>query len=293
MGCEICGKTEVPLFKGLYDNRVVFACESCVNIEGILVISKPSAEQLEKAEKRETVRQTMERLSGHYLKRPIANIDHDISDRSLEKIKVMPKAQKADELIDNYNWEIKMARRRKKMSEKDLARATGISLENINRIEQGYLPKDFPIMIAKIENTLGIVLLRETNSMKIKFNFPKKNEENIDLERMKMERQKELNKRKEMQAKTTLDLSQHKIEEKRQPEIQIPKTRTQIAMERLHSTDKPRKYEEINELRKDMRQDKLDFADKNLKDVKLADLVDKKIKEDKEDMTGDDVEFED
>lgn len=267
----------MPLFKGLYDNRVVFACESCVNLEGILVIGKPSKEQLEKAEKRESVRQTMERLSGHYLKRPIANIDHDLSERSLEKIKVVPKAPRVDELIDNYDWEIRMARRRKKMSVKDLAKATGISLENIERIEKGYLPKDFSLMIARIEGILGIRLMRETNSQRVIFNFPKSQEESIDIEKIKMERQLELQKRKEMQTKTTLDLNTHKIEERRQPEVQIQKSRTALAMERLHSIDKPRKFEKSDGKKKDM------------KDVNLNDLVDRKIKQE---MSGDEIEFE-
>jgi len=260
MKCAICEKSseETPLFRGLDGNDIIAVCLECSRREGITLIQKPTKEQLAAAERRDTVRETMERLSGNYIKRPIANLDHSIPEKSMEKIRVPLKGTSQGELVNNYYWEIKMARRRKKMTIQDLSKVTGVSRETLDKIEQGFLPKNYGEYITKIEKALQISLMKDMPSSKVRFNFPKQETQKIgiDVEKIKEERQRELNRRREIQEKTTLSPERYdelmrlrEQMEKRQPEI--PKTRVQLAMEKLHQHDKARRFESKDSVKKE------------------------------------------
>jgi ribosome-binding protein aMBF1 (putative translation factor) len=67
----------------------------------------------------------------------------------------------AEDLIDNFHWEIMKIRRRKNLTRGQLAERINISEDELKFVELGELPKDDFVLINKIENYLGISLRRE------------------------------------------------------------------------------------------------------------------------------------
>jgi ribosome-binding protein aMBF1 (putative translation factor) len=87
--------------------------------------------------------------------------DQTIIQRNLARLRIPEKRQINNEVLDNYNWTIKIVRRRKKMTLSQLAHGVGVDAQVINQIEQGRLPKNFKEVFSKIENFLEVKLLKE------------------------------------------------------------------------------------------------------------------------------------
>jgi len=141
---------------------------------------------------------------------------------------------------------------------------------------------------------------------KIKFNFPQK-QEKIDIEKLREEKLKKIEGR-----------DAPIIEEKQERKIEfapLDKTRSRMALDRLHRTDSgnvfERKRREQQEREESLRRERLerdkrkeevkqqiekeqfDFSRKDkIKDLTLSDLIDIKRKKDKEALVGKDVEIE-
>jgi len=166
MKCEFCKKSsdETPLYRGVGDEKIIFVCEQCAEMENIPILKKPSVQQLGEADKRDSVRERLEKISG-YNRRPISR-EQMTAYRNLARLKMPVKKQIAEDLLENYDWEIKMGRRRKKMSILQLANATGISKDILEKLEMGILPQNYEEYAEKIENALNVPLLK-SHSKKI------------------------------------------------------------------------------------------------------------------------------
>ena len=64
--CARCGKNEeeVMLFDGIYVNEPVKICERCAILSNILIIKKPTSEQLKASERPFGVRDRLSRMAG-------------------------------------------------------------------------------------------------------------------------------------------------------------------------------------------------------------------------------------
>jgi ribosome-binding protein aMBF1 (putative translation factor) len=169
MICEICGKNQAT-FQGILDTKVVNICEICARTEGLPIVKKPTQEQLDRANQRYTVRERMMKISGMDKLHPVSR-DHEIAQRHLGKIKIPEKVQKSDSLVENYNWNIKIGRRRKKMTTSQLAQLAGTTPGIIDSLEKGMLMKDYEKIAERIESVLDIQLLK-AHERKIKFIMP-------------------------------------------------------------------------------------------------------------------------
>jgi len=170
MRCTVCKKEdgEVKLFEGILNTDMVMICEDCSEIEGIPIIKKPSEKQLERSEKRYSVRERMERLSGMRKTTEISE-EQTIFQGNLAKLRVPSKKETHPDVFDNYYWELNMARRRRKISPKQLGEMVGLDEYIIEAIEKGIIPDNFEEVFLKIESFLGIKLLkhhRDTISFK-------------------------------------------------------------------------------------------------------------------------------
>ena len=65
------------------------------------------------------------------------------------------------DLIDNFHWVITRFRRMKKVTQEQLARDISEPLAAIQMAEQGILPEKDYVLVKKLENYLGIILIKE------------------------------------------------------------------------------------------------------------------------------------
>ncbi|MCK5449382.1 hypothetical protein KAI32_00795 [Candidatus Pacearchaeota archaeon] len=161
MRCTVCKRDsdEVKLFEGILKAEMVMVCNECSETEGIPLIRKPSEEQLQKADERYSVRERMERLSGMRDATEISN-DQIVTQGNLAKLRVPPKKQYHEEVLDNYYWTLNIARRRKKLSINQLANLIKIEANILQSIEKGRIPENFNEIFLKLESFLGIKLLK-------------------------------------------------------------------------------------------------------------------------------------
>jgi ribosome-binding protein aMBF1 (putative translation factor) len=156
--CVICGVSEndSQIYEGLLQNELVFVCESCAEEEGIPIIRKPTTEQLQRADERYSVRERMEKMSGK-----IKPISRELSTQNGINRLRMPRTKETNsEVIENYYWALSMARRRQKLTFKQLEERTLIPREVLESIERGRIPENFKELFIKLEKVLGIRLLK-------------------------------------------------------------------------------------------------------------------------------------
>ena len=175
MRCAICKRTsdEVRLFTGIFEAEMVNVCEDCAEKDNIPIIRKPSSSQLDRADRRYSVRERMEIMSGVRDKTEISE-EQMMTQGNLARLKTPPKKQTHEEVVDNYYWNLNMARRRLKMTTGTLAQQTGVPSDIIRAIERGIIPKDFETIFRKLESYLGIKMLKNQPD---KINFVRNNRE--------------------------------------------------------------------------------------------------------------------
>ncbi len=165
MHCVICKKSEdeTDLFEGIYDGKIRKICKSCSTVERIPLIKKPTAEQLMDADRKFTVKERMEKLtgSGEFSNSTQLSRDQSVANKNLAKLRFPIKKQQHEDLVEDYYWRIQNARRRKKFPISHVAKETGIPKEIIQSLERGILPKDFRNVIAKLENFFNIRFFKQ------------------------------------------------------------------------------------------------------------------------------------
>jgi ribosome-binding protein aMBF1 (putative translation factor) len=179
MRCTICKKDsdDIQLFEGIFNCEMVNICESCAEVEGVPIIKKPSESQLDKASERYTVRERMERMAGVHEPTDISE-DQMTTQGNLAKLRVPPKKQTHEDVLDNYYWTLNIARRRKKLSLGQLADLIKIEEHVIKAIEKGVIPENFEEVFLKLESFLGIKLLKNPPK-KINFTRDRNQEKEI------------------------------------------------------------------------------------------------------------------
>ncbi|MBU2576596.1 MAG: hypothetical protein KKF50_02650 [Nanoarchaeota archaeon] len=161
MRCAICKREsdEVKLFEGILKAEMIRVCEECSESEGVPLVRKPSEVQLQKADERYSVRERMERISGIRDTTEISD-DQTITQGNLAKLRVPPKKQFHEDVLDNYYWTLNIARRRKKLSINQLSNLIKIDAKILQSIERGKIPENFEEIFLKLESFLGIKLLK-------------------------------------------------------------------------------------------------------------------------------------
>ncbi|MBT6182914.1 hypothetical protein HOI04_03450 [archaeon] len=161
MRCKFCKKEseETQLFEGIFEHEMIRVCSPCAEIENVPIMRKPSIEQLDRAQTTYTVRERMEKMSG--MNDPEKKRKNDLHMQGdLAKLKMPPKKQYHEDLLDNYSWSLNLARRRMKMSIKQLSEEVEVSEYILQEIEKGQLPNDFEEIFLKLEHFLKIKLLK-------------------------------------------------------------------------------------------------------------------------------------
>ena len=137
--CERCGvnDNEVRIFNGISNGRIAKFCERCAIIENITIIKKPKDNQLKQSET-EGIYERMQRLSGVTSIKKTEKDEFFLRKDRLKELENNPLLEmpekKSLNLIDHFHWEIMKMRRRKGLTQKQLARAIGESEASIQMI---------------------------------------------------------------------------------------------------------------------------------------------------------------
>jgi len=172
--CVRCGKSDesVTLLDGIYGNEVVKICEPCSKIEGALIISKPTQDQLKATQRNKTVYERLKSSSGY---RPPVR-DQSTINTDYEKMRVSSSGKTMDSLrrnlakdqvktsasqlglVNNYHWVLMTARRKSGLTPRQLGERIGESELTIKMVERSEMPDNASSVISKIESYLGIRL---------------------------------------------------------------------------------------------------------------------------------------
>jgi ribosome-binding protein aMBF1 (putative translation factor) len=158
MHCHICNKSEegTVFVRGVYEGEIVTLCSNCARMENVPMIRRATQEQINKANVRYSVRERMERMS----QKPKIIYDQAITHKNLSKLNFPQKRKDQEGLVENYDWKLKIARRKNKLSISQLALASGVSQEDIQKLESGQPISAMEPVVAKLEVTLNIQLLK-------------------------------------------------------------------------------------------------------------------------------------
>lgn len=244
MRCSVCKKTseEVKLFSGIMDSDMVMICEDCAEDNKVPIIRKPSNSQLNKADKRYSVRERMEIMSGVRDKTEISD-DQMVLQGNLARLRSPPKKQLNENILNDYSWTIAMARRRKKMTTSYVASKIGVEPKIIQEIERGILPENLIPIFKKLEEFLGIKLLR---MQKTEINFRRvnhdKEQEILESVRTRIDKGTPL--------KDDEDLSDEALENDEDIEISNKKDLSKVTIADLLSRKRRKELKELREKQK-------------------------------------------
>ncbi|MBU4069903.1 MAG: hypothetical protein KJ646_02885 [Nanoarchaeota archaeon] len=186
MECFKCNAFGVKLIEVISGEGIIMVCEKCASEYDMPAINKifPSSFSPEFPEKKQTVYDRLALISGVSLKDgPRENPSKEqefelkkIVDKNYAKI-ISAKPAKRDDLIDNFHWVIMRARRAKHITHAQMAKAISEPEPAIKMAEKGILPqKACDRFIDKIENYLGIQILKRQNNSDFSSKFDLKQE---------------------------------------------------------------------------------------------------------------------
>jgi len=155
--CEISGN-DVRLFDAIYQGKMASLCERCSIIENIPLIKKPNAEQLKESETLR-VSDKMKYLSGLETNKKEETFFQEDKLKELDKNPELELPEKHSlNLIEHFHWEVMKNRRRKGLSQQQLAETIGESETSIQFIEKAELPENAEVLIKKLEQFFQIKL---------------------------------------------------------------------------------------------------------------------------------------
>jgi len=183
--CGISGN-EARLFDAITKEGIFKICNKCLGEEDIPVIRKPTTFQLKESEKPPTVYERLSRVAGisseehkekfsraHDEKKQLLekqettlreivdrNYEEKIKDQKKEEAGQFQEKPKRADLIDNFHWILMRARRRKKLTQEQLANEIAESKTAIEMAEKGILPEDDYRLVNKLEVFLGVRIIK-------------------------------------------------------------------------------------------------------------------------------------
>jgi ribosome-binding protein aMBF1 (putative translation factor) len=155
--CNVSGN-DVRLFDAIYEGLMEKICERCSIIENTPIIKKPDTEQLKDSEQL-TVYKRMKQMTGFSddKKKESFFVGDKLKELDSKPELELPEKNKLN-LIEHFHWEIMKNRRRKGLSQKQLAENLGESEMVITMIEKAKLPENAENLITKLEQFFQIRL---------------------------------------------------------------------------------------------------------------------------------------
>ncbi len=166
--CGISGEKAL-LFDAISNEGIVKICKKCSFEEDIPIIRKPTDFQLKESETKQTIYERLSNAAGIKNKKDDKTVEllkkqettlRDIVDRNFD-MNLKQKPEQRLDLVDNFHWIIMRIRRLKKMTQSQLAKAIAEPEAAIKKAEEGIIPEGNYQFINKLENCLGIRLLKK------------------------------------------------------------------------------------------------------------------------------------
>jgi ribosome-binding protein aMBF1 (putative translation factor) len=273
MDCDICNRTDIEndAVKTIWEGEVVNACKNCALREQLPIIKKATQEQVDASNVHYSVRERMERMT----KKPTVMREQAITHKNLSKLHFPGIRQDHESLVQNYDWELKTTRRRKKLSIAQLALASGLVPEDIQKLENGQIVDNLETVATRLENTLGIILLKKTSKI-VQSRLAKTEQEIIEEVVVNADEIANFPKKKNVGffKKLFSKPDDGKVE------LEVPEETEEIVQEKKEIFNK-------------IASGKMDFSKrKDLEKITLKDLAEMKKRKEKGEMFGSDLEVE-
>ncbi len=247
--CFKCGKSEeeAKLVDAIAGGEVIKICEDCSKREEIPVIRRPSAQQLKESEKKYTVKERLRRMSGTDKKEKKEVTLDDLKKREIEKVK----KEKRDKnrplnLVDNFNWEILRARRKEKLTRKQLAEKIQESEAAIKMVENNQLPENSWQLLRRLEQFFQIKLIGEdtgSEEERIKEAINEKFRKNKESEKLRFN--------KDTTKKITVgELKKRQEEQEKKEGLTPQEKKAQDLIRQVEKEDKEREKRRIEKAKK-------------------------------------------
>ncbi len=218
--CGVSGK-RIRLFDAISGKGIVKICKECVSGEKIPLIKKPSEiftrPVLNSGLKKmgETVYEKVSRMSGFDSKNKKSEGEKEFSQKQETTLKdiidknfktqIKEELKPRADLVDNFHWVIMRARRSKHITQEQLAEAIVEPEAAIKMVERGILSEEGYKFISKLENYLGIKLVKKEFAEKIEekpkeISFDSATTKSLtisDLQEMKRRKEEEIFEEKE------------------------------------------------------------------------------------------------
>lgn len=168
--CFFCGG-EGAEFDAVTNEGIMKVCRKCSFEEEVPLIKKPTTYQLREAErKKPSFQEKANEERKEIEKEKVGRINvekqnvtlKDIVDAKYESKVVVEEKPKLN-LIDNFHWIVLRTRRKKHLTQGQLASEIHESEAAIKMIETGQLPEDDYRLVNKLENFLGIKIREDEN----------------------------------------------------------------------------------------------------------------------------------
>ncbi len=172
--CSRCGVSDSQrrLVDAISNEGVVKICDVCLRTEGLPTLKKPKTEYYspfaKKPEEKPSVYDRLSQMSGvkkrnsvksETLKQQEASLKKVVDDAFVKHSK--EELGKRNDLIDNFHWVVMRARRLKKLTQVQLAKEIEVSEEAVRLAERGKIPINSDTLIKKIEDCLGVRIVKE------------------------------------------------------------------------------------------------------------------------------------
>ena len=135
------------LVEAIEDGKIVRVTELYAKQEGLPIL-------------RQSPSQNVQSVSFQDRKEKQRDFKMDVMDE-LKRTPTWKQKQVISELVENWQWQIRMERRKKGLSRTQLATIVGAPEEHIKMLEFGTLPSEDFILINKIQKTLRINLRKD------------------------------------------------------------------------------------------------------------------------------------
>lgn len=158
--CAICDEEDkVKLIHALDGKDLILACEKCVANEGLIVVKRPTDEQLEYANKPYTVKERLAKAMNTNKNKPVIEPKPVVTGPRMYCLSPYHKVDLPIKLVDNFNWEIMKARKAKKLTQNQVAQAINEPIELIKVLESGCINPESERVLRKLEQYFRITLM--------------------------------------------------------------------------------------------------------------------------------------
>ena len=137
------------MVEAIDEGRIVRVSEDYAKREGLPIIRKISSS---------VRREEFLELGREGKKNPGSERKHLMDD--FRKPLDWKKQKIVKDLVNNFHWEIKRKRKELGMTRADLAKKIGDSEETLKLLENGILPKNDFVLVNKVQDALGVQLMR-------------------------------------------------------------------------------------------------------------------------------------